>query len=375
MSGGTVAGRSLYGVAWALSAAVLLGGGFVAFAVLGAVIALSRAGPGAAAGVANAFGIYAVVVLLKGLLPALARALLVWARVDRAARLRDRGRIAAALGLLVAATLGSVAAAGLLLPLPTRVLGSVHYTGVGNFLRTCAEMAVPVALSLWIPRALLPASRRGLVLVLTGIAAVFVAGGASIAHFARPSEPPVDTTPPAAAQPPAQAPESSAEGAVAGEAIPQTPIDPAGAGAQNSDGPQSSELGWEEIQRRQQMAERIRKLIAAGPDAAGPPMASGLLAEGSPVPVYRDGALAGVALQNVPPDGFYARLGLREGDVVASINGVPFDAPDVGGALLGALLGSSEVQLTVERDGAEQQLPVSRESLLAGLSELEAATE
>ena len=49
---------------------------------------------------------------------------------------------------------------------------------------------------------------------------------------------------------------------------------------------------------------------------------------------------------------------------------MPFEAPDVGATLLGAVLGSSEIELTVERDGAEQRLAVSREKLLEGLREL-----
>jgi hypothetical protein len=69
------------------------------------------------------------------------------------------------------------------------------------------------------------------------------------------------------------------------------------------------------------MAERLRALIEKGPDAKGAVADGGLLAEGKPEPVYRDGELAGIALRNVPPDSFYAGLGLREGDVVSSING------------------------------------------------------
>lgn len=49
---------------------------------------------------------------------------------------------------------------------------------------------------------------------------------------------------------------------------------------------------------------------------------------------------------------------------------------DAGGALLGAVLGgSSQVELTVERDGTEQQLAVSREALIEGLREIGAVTE
>ena len=381
----TAAHRALFGVTWALCAALLLCAGFAAVVVVGAILAAARAGPDAASGATHAFGIYAAVVLLKGLLPALAAALLLWAVLDRVARVRERGRIAVALGLFAAAALACVAAAGLLLPLPSRGIGSVHYTGVGNFVRTCAEMAVPVALALWIPRALLPASRRRLAFVLAGIAVLFVATSA-IARYALRSGPaaaPV-TSAPAAAQTASEtaapadvepAPSEAAPGSesASDEAIAALGVPPGVLEVLRNGAGEPPEVGWEERQRRRETAERIRALIEKGPDATSPPVIEGVLAEGAPTPVYRDGELIGVAFQDVPPDGFYAQLGFRDGDVVESINGVPLAAPDAAGALLTAVLGSEPIEVTVERDGAAEQIAVPLERVLEGLRALDPA--
>lgn len=50
------------------------------------------------------------------------------------------------------------------------------------------------------------------------------------------------------------------------------------------------------------------------------------------------------------------KLGLQNGDVVTSINGIPLDKPENGVRALRKLMKAREVQLTVIRDGQEQQL-------------------
>jgi type II secretion system protein C len=171
-------------VAHLLWSATLLTAGFLAVVGLGATIASANAAPGRAGSVQAAFVIYASVVLAKGLLPALVLAFALWCAVGRGERLRAHGRAAEVLAVLAAATLGSVAAAGLM-SLRIAGLPAVHYTGTGNFLRTCAEMAGPVALALWLPRALEPWLARYRALVLAGLLVLFVTGSASISHFAR----------------------------------------------------------------------------------------------------------------------------------------------------------------------------------------------
>ena len=118
------------------------------------------------------------------------------------------------------------------------------------------------------------------------------------------------------------------------------------------------------------MAARLRDLIAAGPNATGPPVVGRTARRGQPGSGLRDGELPGIALQNLRPDGLYARLGLREGDVVASINGVPLDAS---GALLQRVLGSPQIELTSSAATA-RSISVPRERMLEGLRELESSS-
>jgi hypothetical protein len=256
------------------------------------------------------------------------------------------------------------------MPLPTRAIGAVHYAGVGNFLGTCAEMALPVALAAWLTRLLLPRSRRGLAFVLASLAIAFVGGGAALARFALSA---ASTRPEAApaATAPTTAPEPSAAPVPAPAVNPPSQLAPDAVAEARADDPDPEHRGWEELERRHQMAERLRRLIAAGKNATGPAQMSGPLAVGKPTPVYRDENLVGIALQEVPEDSVYAHLGLRDGDTVTSINGVPFDSPDAGSALIGAL-SEPQLELSVLRgDGTVQQLAVPREQLIKELRAFE----
>jgi len=278
-----------------------------------------------------------------------------------------------------------VAAAGLM-PLPMPGLPSVTFTGTGNFLRTCAEMAVPVALAAWLPRMILSRLRRHLALVLAGLLVVFIAGGASMTRLARlrateahpvaaPQPGPVrDAASPLGPHPgaPLAAPVPIDDAARIQRLLPDLDLAALEAAVAAAADAELEDPGWEEIERRRQTAERLREWIAAGPRATGPALFGGLLAEGETVPVYADGELRGIELQNVRPDGFYARLGLREGDLVESINGVTFDAPDASGALLRELARSPQIELSVERsDGTPERITVPRQQLLDGLQALE----
>ena len=127
----------------------------------------------------------------------------------------------------------------------------------------------------------------------------------------------------------------------------------------------------EEIERRRAIAMRIRERIAAGPNAVAPPVVGGgVLAEGDPHPVYEEnGQLRGVELQNVEPDGLYARLGLREGDVVQSVNGVEIADS---GALLQEIVAADTLDVAVEHeDGTQGQVSWTIEQILDELKQLQ----
>jgi hypothetical protein len=350
----------LGGPGWALCAAILLAAGFLTTVHAGAAIALARLEPGAAVSVETAFAVYARVVLVKGLLPALLLALAIWPLLDRGGRFSGRGRWRLALGLAIAATHASMATAAARLPLALPGLPPVRFTGSMNFARTCAEMAGAVMLAAWIPRSV---AKRTAAAIAVGVVALFVAAWAVKRHGVAPQDPVLAVAPEAGAPPvslPVPPPAAPApDGATA--ALPEVrPL---------ARDPESEPLGWEEIERRRAIAARIRKWIEAGPDATGPPSGSGLFAEGAPLPIYENGELLGVELRDLRPDGFYARLGLRDGDLVQSINGIALADSD---ALLQEIAGSQTFEVSVERsDGTRDQISLQRAQVLEGLKSLE----
>jgi hypothetical protein len=132
--------------------------------------------------------------------------------------------------------------------------------------------------------------------------------------------------------------------------------------------PEADHPGWEEIERRHTQAARIRRLIEAGPDATGPATGGGLLAEGDPHPVYENGELRGVELNNLKPDGLYVRLGLREGDLVQSVNGIGLED---GAAVVEEVATAPALDVAVERtDGTQDHIAVLREQILEALAAL-----
>lgn len=365
----TATRKVLGAAAWTVSAVVLLAVGFLAWVNLGATIA-TRAKPDAALQVRTAFELYAQLVLFKALLPALLLALVLWLLLDWRGWFSRRGRLGLALGLALAATLASVVVAAALMPVPLLGLPAVKFPGALDFVRTCLEMAAAVSFAAWLPRSVRP---RSAALIAAGVIVVVVAGGASLSWWARTHAP--DTTPNAGPPPPL--PDASvpmpAPSAPPKIALPIEPdqvsdSDPAPA----AEGPDA-----EEIARRRAMAARLRKLIEEGKDALEPPVVGGLLAEGEPAPVYENGELLGVELQNVRPNGFYAQLGLREGDLVQSINGVGLQSIndmelDASGKLLAEFVSSPRIELQVERsDGTQGVIAVTREEIIQRLMQLE----
>jgi general secretion pathway protein C len=278
----------------------------------------------------------------------------------------------------------------------------------------------------WLHRTVLPRLRRHAALLLAGLLVVFLAGGASVARFVRNSAralpPPATREVP---EPGPQAPLAKSElplqllaTAVAheparsvafvadterassqlmqeGDAFEFRPrvvltrieatralIDNEGRTEMLEVNPDTSlleqaqppapKLSREEIDRRRATAERIREWIEAGPQATEMGLVGGLLAAGDPVPVYSDGVLMGVELQNIRPGSFYARMGLREGDRVGAINGVALGSPEAGNELLRALAQSPEIELSVERsEGTPSQIKVPRDELLEQLRALD----
>ncbi|HEY5284912.1 MAG TPA: type II secretion system protein GspC [Polyangia bacterium] len=69
------------------------------------------------------------------------------------------------------------------------------------------------------------------------------------------------------------------------------------------------------------------------------------------VPEIRGGKTAGFRLFAVRPDGPFAKIGLQNGDVIASINGLEMTSPEKALAVYGKLKSASHLDLGLERNG------------------------
>lgn len=77
------------------------------------------------------------------------------------------------------------------------------------------------------------------------------------------------------------------------------------------------------------------------------------------VPVQEDGRLVGVRLRSTGDGALLSRIGLHSSDVVTSVNGIPVNDMSRTGELMTQLQSASSFQVTVLRNGREQQINVS----------------
>ena len=84
-----------------------------------------------------------------------------------------------------------------------------------------------------------------------------------------------------------------------------------------------------------------------------------VLGDGKVSPVWKDGRVEGLQLSNVAQNEYAKRLGLEEGDVVVSVNGVRIRSVDEAIALAGRLQRAPTRRVQVLRDGKPKTLTFS----------------
>jgi len=105
------------------------------------------------------------------------------------------------------------------------------------------------------------------------------------------------------------------------------------------------------LQTETPIMDRMRKLITEEP---------GLMADiMRPQPVFAQGKQKGYRVYPGRNRQAFARLGLRPGDLVMSINGTPLDDPARGQEVFRTLGSSSEAHITVMRAGQQQDLTLN----------------
>jgi general secretion pathway protein C len=74
--------------------------------------------------------------------------------------------------------------------------------------------------------------------------------------------------------------------------------------------------------------------------------------------VLENGRFAGVRLSVGRDSELFSRTGLKPTDLITAVNGIPLDGPQRQAELMTSLRGAQSLQLTVRRDGREQQIGV-----------------
>jgi general secretion pathway protein C len=97
-----------------------------------------------------------------------------------------------------------------------------------------------------------------------------------------------------------------------------------------------------------QVVDRVRRMIAQDPGSVAEVM--------RPQPVFANGQQRGYRVYPGRNRAQFARLGLRPGDLVMSVNGTPLDDPQRGMEIFRSIGSSDQVRVTVERNGRPQEL-------------------
>jgi general secretion pathway protein C len=104
-----------------------------------------------------------------------------------------------------------------------------------------------------------------------------------------------------------------------------------------------------------QVVERVRRMIAQDPGSVAEIM--------RPQPVFANGQQRGYRVYPGRNRAQFARLGLRPGDLVMSVNGTPLDDPQRGMEIFRSIGSSDQVRVTVERNGRPQELVLNMAQL------------
>ena len=104
-----------------------------------------------------------------------------------------------------------------------------------------------------------------------------------------------------------------------------------------------------------QVVDRVRRMIAQDPGSLAEIM--------RPQPVFANGQQRGYRVYPGRNRAQFARLGLRPGDLVMSVNGTPLDDPQRGMEIFHSIGSANQVRVTVERNGQPQELTLNMAQL------------
>jgi len=92
---------------------------------------------------------------------------------------------------------------------------------------------------------------------------------------------------------------------------------------------------------------------------AGPLGAAAIFSQARILPKYKDGEMVGIELSQIEADSFYEKVGLKDGDLLTSVNGITIDSPSASRDLLQAFSTAEELVAEVMRpDGSTEEIKV-----------------
>lgn len=109
------------------------------------------------------------------------------------------------------------------------------------------------------------------------------------------------------------------------------------------------------------LAERLAKLRQ---DTAKSRSPASIFSQAQILPKYEDGEMIGIQLNKIKADSLYEKIGLVDGDIITTLNGIDINNPAASAKILGELTGAEELVLTkLGADGSEEQLTVGADQL------------
>jgi len=109
------------------------------------------------------------------------------------------------------------------------------------------------------------------------------------------------------------------------------------------------------------LAERLRKLNT---DENSSRNIRSLLNQAKIVPKWSEGEMLGMELRDIEPESLYAKMGLSDGDVITSFNGVELDSAAAGARVLSQFVEADEFEIELEDGNIMKLGPAEISALL-----------
>jgi general secretion pathway protein C len=106
---------------------------------------------------------------------------------------------------------------------------------------------------------------------------------------------------------------------------------------------------------RSSVRDRLEQLA----DDDGPRGPAALFSQARILPKYENGSMVGIELSKIKDDSLYQKVGLQDGDILTSVNGVSIDNPSATAEVIRNLQGAEELILERRRaDGSQDTITV-----------------